>query len=132
MPVITLGSRSFAGPFMAPLWSPPKAAAVYAVMAPGWRLLTFRALEFDHAADLSARDFLRRHPKYGEWLSIVGTEWNLYVATCEMPSSTDAERAAAVRELARGYRPEFQALSSPEECSLRALQLAQARTNKDN
>ena len=27
---------------------------LYAVMAPGWRLLTFRALEFDHAEDLSA------------------------------------------------------------------------------
>ena len=44
MSVITLGSRSFAGPFLAPLWSPPKSAGLYAVLVPGWRLLTFRAL----------------------------------------------------------------------------------------
>jgi ABC-type cobalt transport system substrate-binding protein len=105
--VITLGSRSFAGPFMAPLWAPPKGAAVYAVMAPGWRLLTFRALEFGHAADLAEPHLLKHHPKYREWLTIVGTEWNLYVATHELPFSTEAQRAAAVRELAREYRPEF-------------------------
>jgi hypothetical protein len=131
--VITLGSRSFAGPFLAPLWSPPKSAAVYAVMAPGWRLLTFRALEFDHAPDLSLKDLLRQHAKYREWLRIVGTEWNLYIATHEMSFSTEAQRAAAVRELSRDYRPEFKPLSSSQEPSLRTLLLAQAmRTNKDN
>jgi len=131
--VITLGSRSFAGPFLAPLWSPPKSAAVYAVMAPGWRLLTFRALDFDHARDLSAKGFLRQHPKYREWLAIVGTEWNLHVATHEMSFSTEAQRTAAVRELARDYRPEFKPLTSPQTPSLRTLLLAQAmRTNKDS
>jgi hypothetical protein len=108
--VITLGSRSFAGPFMAPLWSAPKGAGLYAVMAPGWRLLTFRALAFDHAEDLSASGLLKRHPKYREWLTIVGTEWNLYVATHELTRSTQAQRAAVVRGLAREYRPEFTAI----------------------
>ena len=51
--MITLGNRSFAGPYMTPLWSPPKGAGLYAVMAPGWRLLTFRALDFAQAADLA-------------------------------------------------------------------------------
>ncbi|HEV3011045.1 MAG TPA: hypothetical protein VGX52_18630, partial [Burkholderiales bacterium] len=97
MPVITLGSRSFAGPFLAPLWSPPKSAAVYAVMAPGWRLLTFRALEFGHAADLAEPNLFKQHPKYREWLTIVGTEWNLYIATHELSFSTEAQRAAVVR-----------------------------------
>ena len=108
--MITLGSRSFAGPFMAPLWSPPRSAGVYAVMAPGWRLLTWRALDFDQAEDLSAKDLVKRHPKYREWLTIVGTEWNLYVATCELPRSSAAQRAAVLRELARQYRPEFKAM----------------------
>jgi len=108
--VITLGGRSFAGPFMAPLWSPPRAAALYAVMAPGWRLLTFRALDFDHAAHLSV-DALKRHPKCREWLSIVGTEWNLYVATHAMPHSTAGAREAVLRALLREYRPEFTPLS---------------------
>jgi hypothetical protein len=129
--MITLGSRSFAGPFMAPLWSPPRSAGVYAVMAPGWRLLTFRALEFAEAADLAQPELLKQHPKYLEWLRIVGTEWNLYVATLELSFSTDAQRAAVVRELARQYRPEFKPLS-PDAPSLTTLLLAQAmRTNKE-
>ena len=99
--MITLGSRSFAGPFMAPLWSPPRSAGVYAVMAPGWRLLTWRALDFAQASDLSAKELLKQHPKYREWLRIVGTEWNLYVAACEMPGSAELERQAACRELTR-------------------------------
>ena len=125
--MITLGSRSFAGPFLAPLWAPPKEAAVYAVMAPGWRLLTFRALDFDHAAELSL-DALRQHPKYAEWLRIVGTEWNLYIATHELSFSTDAQRAAVVKGLGREYRPEFKPLNTPEP-SLRTLLLAQAMRN---
>jgi hypothetical protein len=130
--VITLGSRSFAGPFLAPLWSPPKTAAVYAVMAPGWRLLTFRALEFDHAGELSLAA-LRQRPKYADWLRIVGTEWNLYIATYELSFSTDAQRAAVVRELARDYRPEFKPLTLPEAPGLRTLLLAQAmQNNKEN
>ena len=129
--MITLGSRSFAGPYMLPLWSPPQSAGLYAVMAPGWRLLTFRALDFAHAGDLSA-GVLRQHPKYREWVSIVGTEWNLYVATHEMSFSTEAQRAAVIRELAREYRPEFKPHQSASEPSLRTLLLAQAmRTNKD-
>jgi hypothetical protein len=109
--VITLAARSFAGPFMAPLWSPPRGAGVYAVLAPGWRLLTFRALDFGAAEDLSTPELLRQQAKYGAWLSIVGTQWNLYVATYEMPLSTAAERGAFLRELAREYRPEFRPLA---------------------
>jgi hypothetical protein len=131
--VITLGSRSFAGPHMLPLWSAPKIAGVYAVMAPGWRLLTWRALDFCAAADLSAPDLVKQQPKYREWVSIVGTEWNLYVATHEMSFSTEAQRAAVIRELARDYRPEFKPLQTANEPSLRTMLLAQAmRTNKDN
>ena len=128
--MITLGSRSFAGPFMVPLWSPPRAAGLYAVMAPGWRLLTWRALDFEQASDLSDRSLLKQHPKYAEWLRIVGTEWNLYIATHEMSLSTPAERNAVLRELAREYRPSFKPLQEP---SLSTLLLAQAmRNNKDN
>ena len=129
--MITLAGRGFAGPYMAPLWAPPRAAGLYAVMAPGWRLLTFRALDFEHAEDLSAKDLLKQHPKYAEWLRIVGTEWNLYIATQELSFSTLAQRETALRELARDYRPEFKPISS-QEPTLRTLLLAQAmRTNKE-
>ena len=129
--MITLANRSFAGPFMVPLWSPPKNAGVFAVMAPGWRLLTWRALDFCPAEDLSAPELLKQHPKYREWLTIVGSDWNLYVATHELPLSTAAERQSAVRELSREYRPGFTSLAVPQEPSLRTMLLAQAmRSNK--
>jgi hypothetical protein len=104
--VITLGGRCFAGPFLLPLWSAPRTAGVFAVLVPGWRLLTFRALHFGHVQDFSAND-LKKHPRYAEWLAIAGTEWNLYTATHEMSFSTDSQRQAAERELVRDYKPEF-------------------------
>ena len=109
--MITLGRRSFAGPVLAPLWSPPRGAGLYAVMAPGWRLMTFRALEFDHTAAFS-RDLLKQNAKYREWLTIVGTEWNLYISTCEMAASTESAREAALRSLLRDYRPEFKPITA--------------------
>jgi hypothetical protein len=128
--VITLASRSFTGPFMAPLWSAPASAGLYAVMAPGWRPLTFRALHFDQSGELAAPGLLKQHPKYREWIGIVGTEWNLYIATLEMALSTPSERGAVLRSLAREYRPEFKPI---QEISVGTLLLAQAmRTNRDN
>ena len=98
--MITQGSRSFAGPFLAPLWSPPRAPGVYAVMIPGWRLLMFHPVHFGEAADLSAPGTLKEHPCYADWLALAGTEWNLYVATFEMYDSSEAVRQALQRELA--------------------------------
>ena len=104
--MITLGGRSFTGPFLAPFWSPPRNPGVYAVTVPGWRVMTFRALHFGQAQELSM-DEVRSHSRYAEWHSIAGTEWNLYVAVHEMPFSTEAQRQAVERALARDYRPEF-------------------------
>jgi len=87
MPVITLAGRPFTGPFLLPLWSAPRTAGLYAVMVPGWRLLTFRALHFGQAEDFSAREFLTGHPRYREWLAIAGTvtAWYLYLKNTELP-----------------------------------------------
>jgi hypothetical protein len=109
--VITLGRHNFAGPVLAPLWSPPRGAGLYAVMAPGWRLMTFRALEFDQSAAFSP-SLLKQSSKYREWLTIVGTEWNLYIATCGMPGSSEGVRDAALRSLLREYRPEFKPMTA--------------------
>ena len=104
--MITLGGRSFTGPFLAPVWSPSQAAGVYAVMVPGWRVMTFRALHFDQTEKL-CMERIRGHARYAEWLSIAGTEWNLYIAVHEMSFSTEAQRSAIERALARDYKPEF-------------------------
>jgi len=108
--VITLANTKFAGPFLAPLWSPSRNPSVYAVMVPGWRVMTFRALHFGQAQELSL-DRIRSHGRYAEWHSIAGTEWNLYIAVHEMPFSTEAQRQAVERALARDYRPEFNDLA---------------------
>ncbi len=124
--MITLGSRSFAGPFLLPLWSPPRTAGVFAVMVPGWRLLTFRALHFG-ASDGFSIETIRTSSRYAEWISVAGTEWNLYVATHDMSLSTETERLAAEREVTREYRPEFSApVPNPELPGLRTLLLHRA------
>jgi len=130
--LITLGNQPFAGPFLAPLWSPPRSAGLYAVLVPGWRLLTFRAIYFGHAQDFSA-GLLKSHERHAEWLRIAGTDWNLYIATHEMSFSTETQREAALAALARDYRPEFIHPAAVQEApSLRTLLLAQAmRNNKD-
>jgi hypothetical protein len=100
LPVITLGSSGFAGPFLAPLWTPPRAPGLYAVMIPGWRLLMFHPVYFGEAADLSAAGVVKGHASYADWLALAGTEWNLYIATLEMYQSSEAERQALQRSLA--------------------------------
>ena len=132
--MITLAKTRFAGPFLAPLWSPSRNPGLYAVMVPGWKVMTFRALHFGRTEDFSSNNF-RQHERYVEWLSIAGTEWNLYVAIHEMSFSTEAQREAVERALARDYRPEFNELAPDRQepqLPLRTLLLAQAmRTNKD-
>ncbi|TAK84046.1 MAG: hypothetical protein EPO20_15255 [Betaproteobacteria bacterium] len=97
--MITLGKRQFTGPFIGALWTPPRSPGLYAVMVPGWRLLMFHAVHFGQAEDLSDPQLIKGDPKYGYWLTLAGTEWNLYVATCDMCPSTQSEREAACREL---------------------------------
>ncbi len=124
--MITLGRRGFRGPFLLPVWSAPRTAGLFAAMVPGWRLLTFRALDFGQSASLSI-ETIRTSSRYAEWLSVAGTDWNLYVATFEMAGSTEAERLAAVRELGREYRPEFSpAVANPELPGLRTMLLARS------
>jgi hypothetical protein len=130
--VITLGGRQFAGPFLAPVWSPAKVAGIYAIMVPGWRVMTFRALHFAQSGDFSSHNF-RTHPRYAECVSIAGTEWNLYIAVHEMSFSTEAQRQAVERALARDYKPEFNDLApNPQMPGIRTLLLAQAMRDSKN
>jgi hypothetical protein len=126
--VITLGTLEFSGPFLAQVWSPPKTAGLYAIMVPGWRLLTFRALYFGQAESFSP-DLIRSHPRHAEWVTIAGTDWNLYIATHEMPCATLARLESAARDLARSYKPEFKPVDEQNAPSLRTMLLAQAMRN---
>ena len=126
--MITLGSLSFSGPFLAPLWSPPKTAGLYAILVPGWRLLTFRALYFGQAESFSP-ELLKSHERHHEWVTIAGTDWNLYIAIHEMSFATPAQLESAARELARSYKPEFKPVDEKDTPSLRTMLLAQAMRN---
>ena len=108
--MITLGRRAFAGPFLLPLWSAPKIAGVFAVLVPGWRLLTFRALYFGQAETFSP-ELMKSHQRHTEWVTIAGTDWNLYIATHAMSFATPAQLESAARDLARSYKPEFKPLA---------------------
>ena len=126
--MITLGTLSFNGPFLAPIWSPPKTAGLYAVLVPGWRLLTFRALYFGQAQTFSA-ELIKSHERHAEWVTIAGTDWNLYIATHEMSFATPSRLESAARELARTYKPEFKPVEENNTPTLRTLLLAQAMRN---
>ena len=125
--MITLGSLTFNGPFLAPLWSPPKTSGLYAVMVPGWRLNTFRAIYFGQAETFGA-GLIKSHERHAEWVTIAGTDWNLYIATHEMSFATPAQLESAARELARSYKPQFRPVDDKAP-SLRTLLLAQAMRN---
>ena len=126
--MITLGALSFSGPVLAPLWSPPKTAGLYAILVPGWRLLTFRALYFGQAETFGP-ELIKSHPRHAEWVTIAGTDWNLYIATYEMSFASPARLESAARELARSYKPEFKPVDEKNTPSLRTLLLAQAMRN---
>ena len=101
--MITLGNRSFAGPFLLPLWSPPRTAGLFAVMVPGWRLLTFRALHFG-ALDSFSMEGIRTSARYAEWISVAGqdgwtlTDWfeNVYLSQAG-PEKYDALAAHEIK-----------------------------------
>jgi hypothetical protein len=100
-------------------------------MVPGWTLMTFRALYFGQA-DGFGPDLLKSHSRYAEWKTIAGTEWNIYIATHEMSSSTPAQREAAGRGRARTYKPGFSPVDEKDAPSLRTLLLAQAMRNSQD
>ena len=125
--MITLGTLSFSGPFLTPLWTPPKTPGLYAILVPGWRLNTFRAIYFGQAETFSA-DLIKSHERHTEWVTIAGTDWNLYIATHEMSFATPAQLESTARELARSYKPEFRPVDDKTP-SLHTLLLAQALRN---
>jgi len=107
------------------LWSAPRSAGLYALMVPGLAPSHLpRGSTSGQAEDFSARELLGGHPRYREWLAIAGTDWNLYIATYAMSTSTPAQREGRRGQIAREYRPEFNyPAPTPETPSLKAFML---------
>jgi hypothetical protein len=101
--------RLFVGPVEASAWVPPSGPGLYAILVKDQLChpRPFRPIFFGQTGNYAERNFLEGHRKYWEWRAVADAE--LFVATCPMPFSSDAARAAAESELVRHYQPECNA-----------------------
>jgi hypothetical protein len=109
--MIRLGSLAgypFDGPRLLAGWTPPAAAAVYAILykpdADG-KPERYAVSFVGHSDDLSAERFPFQHPRSPCWIRRAGSKWKVYVATYEVPGGTTAHREQITRELIAIYRP---------------------------
>jgi len=101
--LIRLGSLAgypFDGPRLLGGWTPPPAAAVYAVMykpEPAAKPENYAVMYVGHADDLSAERFPFRHPRAACWIKRAGSKWKVYVCTsrCQAGRAPTASRSPA-------------------------------------
>jgi hypothetical protein len=109
--MIRLGSLAgypFEGPRLLGGWTPPAAAAVYAILCkpdPDAGRERYAVIYVGHADDLSAEHFPFQHPRAACWVRRAGSKWKVYVATYEVPGGGPAHREQIARELTAIYRP---------------------------
>jgi hypothetical protein len=109
--VIRLGSLAgypFEGPRLLGGWTPPAAAAVYAIMYkpdPGAGPDRYAVIYVGHAEDLSAERFPFQHRRAPCWIRRAGSRWKVYICTYEVPGGTRGHREQISRELIAVYRP---------------------------
>jgi hypothetical protein len=109
--VIRLGSLAgypFEGPRLLGGWTPPPAAAVYAVLYkpdPSAKPEHYAVIYVGQADDLTAERLPFKHPRAACWISRAGSRWKVYIATYQVPGGTGAHRKQIVRELTAVYRP---------------------------
>jgi hypothetical protein len=109
--MIRLGSLAgypFEGPRVLGGWTPPAAAAVYAILCkpdPDAGPERYAVIYVGHADDLSVEHFPFQHPRAACWVRRAGSKWKVYVATYEVPGGGLAHREQIARELIAVYRP---------------------------
>ena len=104
----SLAGYSFEGPRLLGGWTPPAAAAVYAILCkpdPDAARERYAVIYVGHADDLSAERFPFQHPRAACWVRRAGSKWKVYVATYEVPGGGPAHREQITRELTAIYRP---------------------------
>jgi len=109
--VIRLGSLAgypFEGPRVLAGWTPPEAAAVYAIFcrddADG-KPHDYAVIDVDHADDLAAAKLPFGHPRAKCWEKRAGNRFGLHIAFYEVPGGTRAHREQIARELLAVYKP---------------------------
>lgn len=109
--MIRLGSLAgypFEGPRLLGGWTPPAAAAVYAIVcrpSAATRPEEYAVIDVDHSDDLSTERFPFRHPRAACWVRRAGDKWKVYVCTYEVPGGLRSHREQIARELNSIYRP---------------------------
>jgi hypothetical protein len=109
--MIRLGSLAgypFEGPRALAGWTPPKIAAVYAVMClndPEKKPQEFSIIYVGHAADLSTQGFPLKHPRSASWVARAGNKFNLHICWFDIPGGTERHREMIAHELMAVYEP---------------------------
>jgi len=107
--MIRLGSLAgypFEGPRVLGGWTPPAAAAVYAVMyKPDPERETYAVIYVGHSDDLTTEQFPFNHPSAPCWIRRAGGRWRVYICTYAVPGGLRSHREQIAQELAAIYRP---------------------------
>lgn len=107
--MIRLGSLAgypFEGPRLLGGWTPPAAAAVYAIAyKPDPERETFAVIYVGHSDDLTTERFPFQHARAACWIRRAGSKWKVYIATFEVPGGTRPHREQIANELTAIYRP---------------------------
>ena len=109
--MIRLGSLAgypFEGPRLLAGWTPPAAAAVYAIVCkadPSAAQDRYAVIYVGHSDDLSAERFPFRHPDANLWVRRAGDRWKVYICTYEVPGGGRPHREQIARELTAIYHP---------------------------
>ena len=109
--MIRLGSLAgypFEGPRLLAGWTPPTAAAVYAIAykpEPDARPDRYAVIYVGHSDDLSAERFPFQHPRAHCWIKRAGSRWKVYICTYEVPGGGRPHREQIARELTAIYQP---------------------------
>ena len=109
--MIRLGSLAgypVEGPRLLGGWTPPQAAAVYAILCkpdPDAKPNRYAVIYVGHSDDLSAERFPFQHPRAPCWVRRAGSKWKVHIATYEVPGGGPAHREQIARELTAIYLP---------------------------
>jgi hypothetical protein len=109
--MIRLGSLAgypFEGPRLLGGWTPPAAAAVYAILyrpEAQPKPNHYAVIYVDQAEDLTAERLPFRHQRAACWVQRAGSQWQLYIATYQVPGGGRSHRELIVRELISVYKP---------------------------
>lgn len=104
---IYFADQLFTEPERLTSWKPPYMAGIYAILVddPSNPKVPFRPIYFGETDDMSEKGLIQNHPLHDCWYKQTKSVYRLYIALCQMPDSTQAERHKLKIDLIKEYRP---------------------------